>query len=959
MTAKKNSSSKNSTRSSASKPRRTGSSAKTRSSNETSRRSGAGRTSSASSVSQDILFFGILAVSVLLFAANFGAGGIVGRAVSGALFGTFGLVNYAVPFLLLAGTFYGMIRKWRPSALKKLAACIVLILAVCLFIELLTNGSFPFTGKEAFEHARTYHNGGGFLGGFLSNLLQKYFGLVGAYIFSVVFMIGCILFVTETSAVHSLADRREEAREYAREEARMRREERQLSREVARAERMTRRQEQLAELEERTVRAKEQERAAREARRVLSRQEMQDSVTVTIDDSTGEGEKRRNQKVSGVNFHVPVSDTPADTPAASDEMKEIRIHLIEEASDGPVIGAGQTPADVHELHAVPEEESAAPSGESEPAPVRPIQIHGVDFEEASGPASAPVFEEPAPAPVQPVQSRTADAVPDDSVWAEPDPEMPEPAEQKVSSSLSRSVTGVSHKEEEPAAEEDVPVPAAPPAAIPRESYVFPPISLLHAAGSKKGGSTRESLQSTADKLVTTLRNFGVNVTVTDVSYGPSITRYEIQPESGVKVSRIVNLSDDIALNLAASNIRIEAPIPGKAAVGIEVPNKETVTVSFRELMESDDFRQTESKIAFGAGRDIAGKIIISDIAKMPHLLIAGATGSGKSVCINTIIMSILYKAHPDDVKLIMIDPKVVELSVYNDIPHLLIPVVTDPKKAAGALNWAVHEMEDRYNKFAEVGVRDMKGYNSLIHDGAMTKTVNGESIEIATPKMPQIVVIVDELADLMMVSSSEVEQSICRLAQLARAAGIHLVIATQRPSVNVITGLIKANMPSRIAFSVTSGVDSRTILDMVGAEKLLGKGDMLYYPQGIAKPLRVQGAFVSDDEVQAVVKFIKTKNPQYVEQKAGRQEEMLSAVNSSAAADGSDSERDPLFEDAGRLIVDKEKASIGMLQRNFRIGFNRAARIMDQLADAGVVGPEEGTKARQILMTMDQFDELV
>ncbi len=939
-------------------------------------------------------------------------GGIVGRAVSGALFGTLGLVNYALPFLLLAGVFYGMMRRWKPSALKKLAAGIVLCAAVCLFIELLTNGSFPFAGKEAFEHARTYHNGGGFIGGFLSNLLQKYFGLVGAYIFSVVFMIGCILFITETSAVGSIADRREKAREYVEEEARLRREERQLNREVARAERLTRRQEQLAELEERSVRAKEQERAAREARRILNRQEMMDSTTVTIDNSTGEGDKRRNQKVSGVNFHVPVSDAPQDPSSESDEMKEIRIHLVEEAEAGPILGSGKPSGGMQEMH--------APESSDAPVSAGPIQIHGVGFEEPAQealhpakPASAPeaasaakpadpmmggsahsetfteasrperTVSEPrqdgmhAVTPAMDIHPEEASYEPEEDYPYE-DPYVPTDDMRSLQSDHAVSSASASHGKATgassaasshagssgaasaaPAEEDDGTVTVAPPSTLPRESYVFPPISLLHPSSNKKGGSTRESLQSTADKLVTTLRNFGVNVTVTDVSYGPSITRYEIQPESGVKVSRIVNLSDDIALNLAASNIRIEAPIPGKAAVGIEVPNKETVTVSFRELMESDDFQNTQSRIAFAAGRDIAGKIIISDIAKMPHLLIAGATGSGKSVCINTIIMSILYKAHPDDVKLIMIDPKVVELSVYNDIPHLMIPVVTDPKKAAGALNWAVHEMEDRYNRFAEVGVRDMKGYNSLIHDGMMTKTINGESIEVATPKMPQIVVIVDELADLMMVSSSEVEQSICRLAQLARAAGIHLVIATQRPSVNVITGLIKANMPSRIAFSVTSGVDSRTILDMVGAEKLLGKGDMLYYPQGFAKPLRVQGAFVSDDEVQAVVKFIKTKNPLYVEQKQGRQEEVLSAVNNSSSADGSDSERDPLFEDAGRLIVDKEKATIGMLQRTFRIGFNRAARIMDQLADAGVVGPEEGTKARQILMTMDQFDELV
>ena len=351
----------------------------------------------------------------------------------------------------------------------------------------------------------------------------------------------------------------------------------------------------------------------------------------------------------------------------------------------------------------------------------------------------------------------------------------------------------------------------------------------------------------------TLQTFGVRVTITDISQGPSVTRYEMQPEQGVKVSKIVGLTDDIKLNLAATDIRIEAPIPGKAAVGIEVPNKETSMVAFRDLLESEEFQKFPSNLSFAVGKDIAGQVVVTDIAKMPHVLIAGATGSGKSVCINTIIMSILYKAKPEDVKLIMIDPKVVELSVYNGIPHLMIPVVTDPKKASAALHWGVAEMTERYQKFADLNVRDLKGYNKAAEDGKLSS--DGEPLH----KMPQIVIIVDELADLMMVAAGEVEESICRLAQLARACGIHLVIATQRPSVDVITGLIKANMPSRIAFSVSSGVDSRTILDMNGAEKLLGKGDMLFYPQGYPKPARVQGAFVSDPEVSDVVDFLKIR----------------------------------------------------------------------------------------------------
>ena len=487
-----------------------------------------------------------------------------------------------------------------------------------------------------------------------------------------------------------------------------------------------------------------------------------------------------------------------------------------------------------------------------------------------------------------------------------------------------------------------------------KEYVFPPLSLLKH-GKKSGGDSDAHLRQTAMKLQQTLQNFNVNVTVTNVSCGPSVTRYELQPEQGVKVSKIVGLADDIKLNLAAADIRIEAPIPGKAAVGIEVPNKENTAVMLRDLLETDEFQNHESKIAFAAGRDIAGKVVVADIMKMPHVLIAGATGSGKSVCINTLIMSILYKADPKDVKLIMIDPKVVELSVYNGIPHLMIPVVTDPKKAAGALNWAVAEMMKRYDLFAQYNVRDLKGYNAKV------ETVEAIEEEGKPEKLPQIVIIVDELADLMMVAPGEVEESICRLAQLARAAAIHLVLATQRPSVNVITGLIKANMPSRIAFSVSSGVDSRTIIDMNGAEKLLGKGDMLFYPAGYQKPARVQGAFVSDKEVQAVVDFL-VKNSESVQYN----EEITNHVNSASVAAGGTvsgnsgaDDRDAYFVDAGKFIIEKDKASIGMLQRVFKIGFNRAARIMDQLAEAGVVGEEEGTKPRKVLMSMEQFEQYI
>ncbi len=486
--------------------------------------------------------------------------------------------------------------------------------------------------------------------------------------------------------------------------------------------------------------------------------------------------------------------------------------------------------------------------------------------------------------------------------------------------------------------------------IAEKEYVFPPIDLLSKPKMNTKGMSDKDLKETAMKLQKTLESFGVRVTITNVSCGPAVTRYELQPEQGVKVSRITGLADDIKLNLAAADVRIEAPIPGKAAVGIEVPNKENTMVMFRDIIESKNFTSHPSDIAFAVGKDIGGQTVVTDIAKMPHLLIAGATGSGKSVCINTLIMSILYKAKPSEVRMIMVDPKVVELSVYNGIPHLLIPVVTDPKKASAALNWAVMEMTERYSKFADLGVRDIKGYNEKVATVAEYQNENYQ-------KLPQIVIIVDELADLMMVAPGEVEDAICRLAQMARAAGLHLIIATQRPSVNVITGLIKANVPSRIAFSVSSSIDSRTIIDGSGAEKLLGKGDMLFFPSGYPKPIRVQGAFVSDKEVSAVVDFLsKNSTTEYSEDIANKITSVQAAENTGASTAN---DRDDYFIEAGKFIIEKDKASIGMLQRVYKIGFNRAARIMDQLADAGVVGPEEGTKPRKVIMSLEEFEQYI
>lgn len=480
-----------------------------------------------------------------------------------------------------------------------------------------------------------------------------------------------------------------------------------------------------------------------------------------------------------------------------------------------------------------------------------------------------------------------------------------------------------------------------------ENYEYPPIELLSKPDKKKLKGGAKALTDTATKLQKTLYSFGVSAKVENVSVGPAITRYELKPAEGVRVSKIANLADDIALNLAAETIRIEAPIPGKQAVGIEVPNKEKEAVHLREVLESEEFQNNKSKLTVALGKDVAGNIQLADIAKMPHVLIAGSTGSGKSVCINTIISSIIYNAKPSEVKMVMVDPKVVELSVYNGIPHLLIPVVTDPKKAAGALAWAVQEMDNRYNLFAAKGVRDIKGYNKAIEK------------EEGQGTLPQIVIIVDELADLMMVAAKDVEEAICRLAQKARAAGMHLVIATQRPSVDVITGLIKANVPSRIAFAVSSQVDSRTILDSVGAEKLLGKGDMLFFPTEFPKPVRVQGAFVSDEEVEKIVGFVKKNGT------ANYSEDILETIENSnktekelAQEQAEDDETDPFLMDAIEAVIEQGTASTSFIQRRFKVGYARAGRIIDQMEERGIISGYQGSKPREVLMPKERWEEL-
>ena len=919
---------------------------------QTSRKGSTGRKKKTAAQQQEdftreVILWIIVAVSILLFISNFGIGGTIGNAVSRFFFGVMGLIAYVFPVLLLVGTFFAVSNRGNRVATVKLVAMILFDLFLCMLIELLTKGSAVDGAAAAYSYSFEHRTGGGFIGGLLAWIFCPNFGLAGSYVIDAIMLIISLVLITERSALRGMQKGGKKVYESARsgnerhkERVRIQREEREQRREEQALRRMDRKVEGVAI-----------------DTRVLPRQnviEHSDEISELNAEDYLEMPEVREEKI------VPLTSDGGYPPAEN---------LTPSAFSDEALAAVTPEASQNISAWTPETETAqgaswntAPAEASWDVATEPEDPWSTTASQEQKDlwSSAAEPEDPwSTASAQEQKESWGSAAGPENAWeaAAPKVQLKEPQEASaaVSPAETKAVSGIGenagHTTSAPAESgESVSAEQMPP----ERPYVFPPADLLTKAANKAGDS-RQHLQETAMKLQQTLKNFGVNVTITNISCGPAVTRYELQPEMGVKVSKIVNLADDIKLNLAAADIRIEAPIPGKAAIGIEVPNKENVMVSFRELVESEEFKKHPSKISFGVGKDIGGKVTVADIAKMPHLLIAGATGSGKSVCINTIIMSILYKANPKEVKLIMIDPKVVELSVYNGIPHLMIPVVTDPKKAAGALHWAVDEMTDRYQKFANASVRDLKGYNAKIES---LPTIEGDP---KPEKLPQIVIIVDELADLMMVSPGEVEESICRLAQLARACGIHLIIATQRPSVNVITGLIKANMPSRIAFAVTSGVDSRTILDMNGAEKLLGKGDMLFSPQGIPKPVRVQGAFVSDEEVSAVVGFIKEQNGQVtysaeMEEKLSNMESANTTVAIDSSADAGDG-RDVYFADAARLLMEKEKGSIGMLQRYFKIGFNRAARIMDQLEEAGIVGPEEGTKPRRVLMSPEQFEQ--
>ena len=858
-----------------------------------------------------IILFSI-ACAIILILSNFNIAGTLGRGIKWLMFGLFGVMEYVFPVLLAGSIIFLMVNRdlLRVARIKTTAAY-GLFIVLCAMVQCVYNNHDIADNSigRIFTYCADYKAGGGFFGAVLCKALSP-IGLIGTFVILMIFAIICIVIITERSFISGLKKvgngsqrlMKEAKEDYS-----------------AYKEHSAGRQNDMSDDEYRKLREEERARARLKK---IEKKEKQLAEKKAREEYLANA--RMNNVVRGVTSDTLIKDTQEQAP-------DIDIHEIvvdTERNDKYSQDLYEPDYNAHNEDTFElayddiDNNDYYPDNESHVEDIQPDYMSNdyMSDDEVTGAAPEDVTGY--------VESSYEDETPYDN-----------------DEIFENDVTNEEHKEETEKEPEQV-----KPVHKPKKAYKFPPVSLLKRnPGAASGG--KSEYRVTAQRLQETLLTFGVKVTITDISCGPTVTRYELQPEQGVKVSKIVSLSDDIKLNLAAADIRIEAPIPGKAAIGIEVPNKEAGSVYFRELVESKEFKESQSAISFGVGKDIAGKTIIADIAKMPHMLIAGATGSGKSVCINTIIMSILYKAKPEDVRLIMVDPKVVELSVYNGIPHLLLPVVTDPKKAAGALNWAVNEMTDRYKKFAAMQVRNIKGYNDVV------VKKNKEGIDPPMEKLPQIVIIIDELADLMMVAPGEVEDAICRLAQLARAAGIHMVIATQRPSVNVVTGLIKANIPSKIAFAVSSGIDSRVIIDMNGAEKLLGKGDMLYFPSNLPKPLRVQGAFVSDEEVENVVSFLK-ENAEEVSYDESIAQATVSQESMPGSSKGDD-ERDSLFAEAGRFVIENEKGSIGSLQRHFKIGFNRAGRIMDQLADAKVVGPELGTKPRKVEMTMEEFETLL
>ena len=959
-----------------------------------------------------VVSFGLV---VLMMFSNFGHCGLIGKWLASFFFGIFGCAQFVMPVFFFLGVTILIANDYSTLAMKKCGAGFIILMEVSALSQLLYKGA-SITVHDLFSLAINNHVTGGIIGGGIALLLEEGFGTAGAMvILFCIFLLSCIL-LTQRSFV-SFFKKIVKDMKTSREEWKKAAQQKQLEREAAATEdilinldeeetpdrtksflkmkngkkkttekrRTEQCEEKVKELEERRL---QKESAREKIDKTEPKKNLQD-LKVNVPLFTSSDEVKRKDCVKELHPRIyPFTEEDGKTEPFQgkldfsaftfpDEIKESTSSFEEEKNQK------EKEEDVYEaphkakggFHtSLPEEIKISGLKTSVKEPVENIVSEADAILEEDISVNLPDFSQ---------STIEAERINDEEKDKEKDKETTEykliDGETDNVEAMTNEVVDINNEaadNEENASEisnisdnEVIESEAkdneiisnetvvkeikAKEAAVPDrkkakgKDYIFPPVTLLIKEQQTQSSGYEQYLKETALKLQQTLESFGVNVTITDISCGPSVTRYEMFPEQGTKVSKILSLTDDIKLNLAASDIRIEAPIPGKAAIGIEIPNKHNQTVHFRDLIESSTFEKFKSRLAFAVGKDIGGKTVVTDLAKMPHLLIAGATGSGKSVCINTLIMSILYKASPEEVKLIMVDPKMVELSIYNGIPHLLIPVVTDPKKASGALNWAVAEMTNRYKKFTETGVRNIEGYNKKVKELQKSGEIDPETIK----KMPQIVIIIDELADLMMVAPGEVEDAIVRLSQLARAAGIHLVIATQRPSVNVITGLIKANVPSRIAFSVSSGVDSRTIIDMNGAEKLLGKGDMLFYPAGYSKPVRVQGAFISDSEISDVVEFLK-ENEDVAVYDTEVTEKIESKLNSAAISQ----EKDEYFEAAARFVIEKDKASIGMIQRMFKVGFNRAARIVDQLADAGIVGPEEGTKPRKVLMSSEQLE---
>ena len=959
-----------------------------------------------------VVSFGLV---VLMMFSNFGHCGLIGKWLASFFFGIFGCAQFVMPVFFFLGVTILIANDYSTLAMKKCGAGFIILMEVSALSQLLYKGA-SITVHDLFSLAINNHVTGGIIGGGIALLLEEGFGTAGAMvILFCIFLLSCIL-LTQRSFV-SFFKKIVKDMKTSREEWKKAAQQKQLEREAAATEdilinldeeetpdrtksflkmkngkkkttekrRTEQCEEKVKELEER----RSQKESAREKTDKTEPKKNLQDLKVNVPLFTSSDEVKRKDCVKELHPRIyPFTEEDGKTEPFQgkldfsaftfpDEIKESTSSFEEEKNQK------EKEEDVYEaphkakggFHtSLPEEIKISGLKTSVKEPVENIVSEADAILEEDISVNLPDFSQ---------STIEAERINDEEKDKEKDKETTEykliDGETDNVEAMTNEVVDINNEaadNEENASEisnisdnEVIESEAkdneiisnetvvkeikAKEAAVPDrkkaegKDYIFPPVTLLIKEQQTQSSGYEQYLKETALKLQQTLESFGVNVTITDISCGPSVTRYEMFPEQGTKVSKILSLTDDIKLNLAASDIRIEAPIPGKAAIGIEIPNKHNQTVHFRDLIESSTFEKFKSRLAFAVGKDMGGKTVVTDLAKMPHLLIAGATGSGKSVCINTLIMSILYKASPEEVKLIMVDPKMVELSIYNGIPHLLIPVVTDPKKASGALNWAVAEMTNRYKKFTETGVRNIEGYNKKVKELQKSGEIDPETIK----KMPQIVIIIDELADLMMVAPGEVEDAIVRLSQLARAAGIHLVIATQRPSVNVITGLIKANVPSRIAFSVSSGVDSRTIIDMNGAEKLLGKGDMLFYPAGYSKPVRVQGAFISDSEISDVVEFLK-ENEDVAVYDTEVTEKIESKLNSAAISQ----EKDEYFEAAARFVIEKDKASIGMIQRMFKVGFNRAARIVDQLADAGIVGPEEGTKPRKVLMSSEQLE---